>query len=59
MSQKRKKMLIIGFLLILSLVLTTGTFAFWATNIEGNSSESMHCYEKEITIVRKSHTNNF
>lgn len=31
---------IVGLLLMLSLILTTGTFAFWATNVEGTNEEA-------------------
>ena len=37
-SNSRKK--VIAFLLMLSLVLTTGTFAYWATAVEGTAAEA-------------------
>lgn len=35
-----KRKIIIAFLVMLALILTTGTFAYWATNIEGTSLEA-------------------
>ena len=39
-SKKSSKKKVIAFLLMLSLVLTSGTFAYWASYVEGTSTEA-------------------
>lgn len=40
-NKKRTRKILVAFLLMLSFVMTTGTFAYWATSVEGTSAEAV------------------
>ncbi len=44
-KQKKSRKTVIAFLLMLSLVFTTGTFAYWASYVEGTSTEAVGTLE--------------
>lgn len=44
-NKKRSRKTVIAFLLMLSLVFTTGTFAYWASYVEGTSTEALGTLE--------------